>query len=129
MDEKIRILLVDDEISIQKAFRRLFMDSEFEILSASSSQEGLAVLSQNHPIQVVISDYGMPGMNGVDFLKEVCTRWPETMRIILSGYEETPYITSAMNSGEIYKYNPKPWNDDELVAIIEKALEQYLRNK
>jgi two-component system, NtrC family, sensor kinase len=129
MDEKIRILLVDDEISIQKAFRRLFMDSEFEILSASSSQEGLAVLSQNHPIQVVISDYGMPGMNGVDFLKEVCTRWPETIRIILSGYEETPYITSAMNSGEIHKYNPKPWNDDELVDIIEKALEQYLRNK
>jgi two-component system, NtrC family, sensor kinase len=128
MDEKIRILLVDDEISIQKAFRRLFMDSEFEILVASSGKEALDILSKTHPIQVVLSDYGMPGMNGVDFLKEVCTRWPETIRIILSGYEETPNIASAINSGVIHKYNPKPWNDDDLLDTIKKAVQQSLRS-
>ena len=125
MDEQIRILCVDDEISILKTLKRLFMDHEYELLTASSGGEGIELLSNNQPIQVVISDYRMPGMNGVEFLQEVCRRWPDTIRIVLSGYADTASIVSAINDGEIYKFIPKPWNDDELKITIENAIERY----
>ncbi|MGD0821673.1 MAG: response regulator [Desulfomonilia bacterium] len=130
MDEQVRILCVDDEISILKTLKRLFMDTEYEILTASSSGEGLDLLSSTQPIQVVVSDYRMPGINGVEFLQEVCRRWPHTIRIVLSGYADTASIVSAINEGQIYKFIPKPWNDDELKITIANAVERYfLRRK
>ncbi len=129
MDEQVRILCVDDEISILKTLKRLFMDSEYEVLTASSSGEGLDLLSSTQPIQVVISDYRMPGINGVEFLQEVCRTWPQTVRIVLSGYADTASIVSAINEGEIYKFIPKPWNDDELKITIANALERYILHK
>jgi two-component system, NtrC family, sensor kinase len=125
MNEQVRILCVDDEVSILKAIKRLFMDCDYEIITASSGDEGLDILSKIHPIEVVISDYRMPGMNGVDFLQEVRKRWPDTIRIVLSGYADTASIVSAINEGQIYKFIPKPWNDDELKFAIKNALERY----
>ncbi len=129
MDEQVRILCVDDEIPILKTLKRLFMDTEYEILAVTSGGEGLDLLSNTQPIQVVISDYRMPGMNGVEFLQEVCRRWPHTVRIVLSGYADTASIVSAINEGEIYKFIPKPWNDDELKITIANALERYFLHK
>jgi two-component system, NtrC family, sensor kinase len=129
MDEPVRILCVDDEIAILKAMRRIFMDSGYEILTAASAGEGLDMLSDNQPIQVVVSDYRMPGMNGVEFLQEVCRKFPDTVRIVLSGYADTASIVSAINEGEIYKFIPKPWNDDELKFAIKNAVERYFLHK
>ncbi len=125
IDEELQILCVDDEENVLKALRRLFMDEDYDIITASSGEDGLDELDKNPDIQVVISDYRMPGMNGVDFLKEVYGRRPETIRIVLSGYADTAAIVSAINEGQIYKFIPKPWNDDDLRVTIAKALELY----
>lgn len=90
---------------------------------------GLRVLQEEEDINLVISDYRMPGMDGVTFLKQVRERWPETLRIVLSGYADTATIVSAINDGEIYKFIPKPWNDDDLRVTIAKALEVYFLRK
>jgi two-component system NtrC family sensor kinase len=129
MEETIRILLVDDEINVLRSLERTFLDEEYEILTALSGTGGLSVLQDVSPVQVVISDYRMPQMNGVDFLREVCRRWPDTVRMVLSGYADTAVVISAINEGEIYKFIPKPWNDDELRIAIINALERYSLNK
>jgi two-component system NtrC family sensor kinase len=71
----------------------------------------------------------MPGMSGVDFLREVREQWPETVRIVLSGYADTAAVVSAINEGQIYKFLPKPWNPDELRVTVENALERFFLNR
>ncbi len=129
MADQVRILLVDDERNVLRSLERTFLDEEYEIMTAPSGVEGLAVLESISPVQVVISDYRMPEMNGVDFLRQVCRKWPDTVRIVLSGYADTASIVSAINDGQIYKFIPKPWNDDELKVTIVNALERYYLNK
>ncbi|MBU0479469.1 MAG: response regulator [Proteobacteria bacterium] len=125
MDESVKILCVDDEKNVLKALERLFLDEDYEIITADSGDQGLQVMEAEYPVQVIISDYRMPGMNGVDFLKIVCERWPETVRIVLSGYADTAAVVAAINEGQIYKFIPKPWNDDELKVTIAKAIESF----
>ncbi len=125
MEEPIKILCVDDERNVLRSLQRLFLDSDYEILIAMSGDEGLDLLRREAPVQIVISDYRMPGMNGVDFLKEVCLHWPNTVRIVLSGYADASAIVGAINEGQIYKFIPKPWNDDELKVAISNALDCY----
>jgi two-component system NtrC family sensor kinase len=123
--EEIKVLFVDDEENILNAMRRAFHDENYTILIALSGIEGLKILEREH-IQLVISDYRMPTMNGVEFLAEVCKRWPHTVRIVISGYADVSSIVDAINNGQIYKFIPKPWNVDELKAIIANSIEQYL---
>lgn len=129
MNEQIRILCVDDEENVLMSLKRIFLDSDYEILTAASGDEGLEILRNSEVIQIVISDYRMPKMNGVDFLKEVYQHWPDTVRIVLSGYADTASIVEAINEGQIYKFIPKPWNDTELKTAISDALERYFIKK
>jgi two-component system NtrC family sensor kinase len=125
MSEQVKILCVDDEKNVLKALERIFLDDDFEIMTGNSGEEGLGILDLNPDIQVVISDYRMPGMNGVEFLREVYTRRPDTVRMVLSGYADTASIVAAINEGQIYKFIPKPWNDDELRMTVIKAIETF----
>ena len=125
MGEPIRILCIDDEQNVLRSLTRLFLDDPYEVLTAPSGAEGLLILNQCGTVPVVISDYRMPGMNGVEFLSEVRKRWPETVRIVLSGYADTGAIVSAINEGQIYRFVAKPWNDDELRVTVANALERY----
>ena len=125
MNEAVKILYVDDESSVLKALQRLFLDDDYEIITASSGEEGIKIFKETESIQLIISDYRMPGMNGVDFLKMVYKLRPETIRIVLSGYADTAAIVEAINEGGIYKFIPKPWNDDELKVTISNALDHY----
>jgi two-component system, NtrC family, sensor kinase len=125
MEEQIRILCVDDEKNLLKSIQRLFLDHNYEILTATSGNEGLEILRKVSPIQIVISDFRMPGKNGVEFLSEVRKNWPDTVRIIISGYADTAAVISAINEGEIYKFIPKPWNDEDIKATIANAIERY----
>ena len=129
MNGTIRILCVDDERNVLRALERIFLDDDFEILTAPSGEEGLELLESGDTVQIVVSDYRMPGMNGVDFLSEVCRRWPDTVRIVLSGYADTAAVVAAINEGQIYKFIAKPWNDDELKVTITNAIERYFLNK
>lgn len=124
MEEESKILCVDDEPNVLNALKRVFLDEEYIILTASSGEEGLQIL-EKEGVQVVISDYRMPGMNGVEFLKKVRKRWPHTVRIVLSGYADTASVVAAINEGQIYKFLPKPWNDDELKVTVLNAIERY----
>jgi two-component system NtrC family sensor kinase len=123
MNDMVKILCVDDERNVLRALERIFLDDDYEIITGSSGEEGLSLLQEFPDIQVVISDYRMPGMNGVEFLKEVFTRRPDTIRIVLSGYADTAAVVAAINEGQIYKFVPKPWNDDELRLTVAKAIE------
>ena len=125
MNEEVKILCVDDEKSVLKALERLFLDTDYEIITAMSGDEGLDLLRTSGQVQLVVSDFRMPKMNGVDFLKEVYKIRPDTVRIVLSGYADTAAIVEAINEGKIYKFIPKPWNDDELKITISHALEHY----
>jgi len=126
MDETVKILCVDDERNVLKALRRLFLDEDrYEIFTAESGEAGLQLLAQQPAIQLVISDYRMPGLNGVEFLRRVREQWPDTVRMVLSGYADTAAVVEAINTGQIYKFIPKPWNDDELRTTVGKALEHY----
>jgi len=125
MDEQIRILCVDDEENVLRSLKRIFLDNDYEIITAASGEEGLEILGRAGPVQIIISDYRMPKMNGVDFLRKVYKLWPHTIRIVLSGFADTVAIIEAINIGHIYKFIPKPWNDDELKVEISNALDRY----
>ena len=127
--EQIKILCVDDERNVLRALERIFLDDDYDIVLAGSGEEGLKVMEESGPFQVVISDYRMPVMNGVEFLKGVYGRWPETVRIVLSGYADAGAIVAAINEGHIYRFIPKPWNDDELRITIQNCLERYFLQK
>jgi response regulator RpfG family c-di-GMP phosphodiesterase len=117
------LLFVDDEPGILSALRRLFRPHGYRILIAESGQLGLAELEKT-PVDLVISDMRMPEMDGAAFLKEVRQRWPETIRILLTGYADVGSTVAAINEGEIYRYISKPWDDNEIVGIVREALER-----
>lgn len=124
-----KILFIDDEPNVLAALERAFLDEEYQIYTAASGAEGLAAFVQEGPFQAVISDYRMPHMNGDEFLKEVYERWPETKRVVLSGYADVAAIVAAINKGHIYKFIPKPWNDDELRMTVRHCLDLYYLHK
>lgn len=125
MGESIKLLCVDDERNVLRALERIFMDDDYEVLTAASGEEGLVLFAANPDIQVVISDYRMPGMNGVEFFRQVCEKYPDTVRIVLSGYADTAAVVSAINEGQIYKFVSKPWSDEELRQTVAKAVESF----
>lgn len=114
------LLLVDDEASILAAMKRLLRSEGYRILTAGSGAEGLEVLAGN-TVDVIMSDQRMQGMSGIEFLRQVKVLYPETIRIVLSGYTELKSVTDAINEGAIYRFLTKPWNDDQLRANIQDA--------
>lgn len=114
------LLLVDDEENILAALKRLFRRDGYRILTAISGEEGLRLLAQND-VDVIVSDQRMAAMTGGEFLRRVKTLYPDTVRLVLSGYTELQSITDAINEGAIYKFLTKPWDDDLLRANIEEA--------
>ncbi|MFH1495300.1 MAG: response regulator, partial [Pseudomonadota bacterium] len=100
------ILLVDDEANILSALTRLLRPQGYRILRAGSGREGLELLAQNE-VGVIVSDQRMPEMTGVEFLHQVRELYPDTVRIVLSGYTELNSITDAINRGAIYKFLTK----------------------
>ena len=118
------LLLVDDEEEVGAALERLLRRDGYRILRATSGQEGLAILAQNE-VGVIISDQRMPGMTGVEFLTQVKELYPQTIRIILSGYADLDSVTAAINLGAIYKFFVKPWDSNTLRADLVEAFWRY----
>lgn len=117
------LLLVDDEPGILSSLRRLFRPHGYRILSAGSGAEGLQIL-EGEAADLVISDMRMPEMDGALFLEQVRARWPDVVRILLTGYADITSTVAAINRGAIYRYVAKPWDDNDIVLIVQKALEQ-----
>lgn len=119
-----KLLLVDDEENIVRSLTRLLRRDGYKIFTANSGKEGLEVLKENK-VGVIISDQRMPEMNGTEFLNQVKGVYPETIRIVLSGYTDLITITEAINTGSIYKFLTKPWEDDLIRKNIKEAFSQY----
>ena len=114
------LLLVDDETNIVSSLKRLLRPDNYHILTANSGQEGLDILTR-HEVDVIVSDQRMPGMTGVEFLSQAKALYPNTVRIVLSGYTELKSVTDAVNEGAIYKLLTKPWDGIQLRGHVEEA--------
>ena len=114
------LLLVDDEPNIVSALRRLFRREGYRIVTASSGAEGLQRMAE-YEVDVVLSDQRMPGMTGVEFLRRAKELYPDTVRMVLSGYTELQSITDAVNEGAIYRFLTKPWDDERLLVHVREA--------
>jgi DNA-binding NtrC family response regulator len=117
------VLYVDDEIhnlnSFKAAFRR-----DFNIYVAQSAREGRKILEQNE-IAVIVTDQRMPVMTGIEFLESIIPVYPDTIRILLTGFSDINAVMDAINRGQVYKYLVKPWADEELKMYIQNAIEIY----
>ena len=117
------ILCVDDEPNILSSLRRLFRPHGYRVLTAEGGAAGLSLLEQEQ-VDLVISDMRMPEMDGARFLEQVRARWPDTMRLLLTGYSDIQSILDAINRGEIHRYITKPWDDNDILLIVRHALER-----
>lgn len=120
MDKKRKLLLVDDERNILGALSRVFRKDGYEIFRGDSGLEGLEILKE-HEIGVIISDQRMPEMTGVEFLSQVKDLYPDTVRIVLSGYTDLQSVTDAINEGAIFKFLTKPWDDEQIRKHVKDA--------
>ena len=117
---KRTLLLVDDEENILSSLRRLLRREGYTILTANGGKAGLELLAANQ-VDVIVSDQRMPGMTGVEFLRKAKDMYPDSVRMVLSGYTDLQSVTDAINEGAIYKFLTKPWDDAMLRANIEEA--------
>jgi signal transduction histidine kinase len=117
------LLYVDDEESNLRIFRSSFK-RHYNIFTAASAEEGIKILAEQ-PIHLIITDQKMPEMTGVEFLERILPDYPEAIRIILTGYSDVEDITRAINRCGIYRYLVKPWNKEEMILTLDKALETY----
>ncbi|WP_261844861.1 response regulator [Aliamphritea ceti] len=117
-----RMLLVDDDPAVVASLRRVLRQQSFELQTAASGQEALEILTEQ-PAQVVMSDFRMPLMNGIEFLTEVKRRWPDTARLMLSGQSDYESTEEALAAGVVDFYLAKPWDNEELLDVIEQAFQ------
>lgn len=124
-----RILFVDDEVKILKSFKRLFMDTDYEILLAESGKEALEIL-ENEEIDLIVSDMRMPNMTGYQLLSEVKKRFPHIVRIILSGFAEERIIFDSLQKNIAKLYILKPWENTTLIETVNNVFktEYALKN-
>jgi CheY-like chemotaxis protein len=122
--KKLKILVVDDEPDnldlLYRTFRR-----DFNVLKADSGVNALQVLAAEGEVAVIISDQRMPEMKGTEFLSKTVPQFPDTVRIILTGFTDIEDLVEAINAGQVYKYITKPWDPGELKAVVQRAAETY----
>jgi type II secretory ATPase GspE/PulE/Tfp pilus assembly ATPase PilB-like protein/FixJ family two-component response regulator len=119
------LLFVDDEENVLKALKRVFMEENYKLLIAGNAEQALELIDRES-IELVISDFKMPGMNGVDLLREIKKRKPGVIRIMLTGHADVQAVMGAVNEGAVYKFITKPWNDEDLRLSVSLALQQYV---
>jgi response regulator RpfG family c-di-GMP phosphodiesterase len=119
------ILLVDDEPEILFSLRGL-LRREFELHTAERGAQALEILRQ-HPIHVIMSDQRMPEMTGVELLRRARAEFPQAIRILFTGYADIKSVIEAINEARVYRYLTKPWDPDELCALLHEACGEYDR--
>lgn len=121
---KLKLMVVDDEPDnldlLYRTFRR-----EFRVFKADGAIKALELLDKEGAMAVIISDQRMPLMNGTEFLSKTVERFPETIRILLTGYTDVEDLVEAINSGKVFKYITKPWNPEQLKAVVQQAADTY----
>ncbi|ABC30741.1 FOG: CheY-like receiver [Hahella chejuensis KCTC 2396] len=116
------LAIIDDEENVLRAIQRILRKKPWKVLIFSDPYEAIDALKKE-PVDLVISDYRMPEMNGVELLNSLKDVRPEALRILLSGQADIDGVTSAINDAEIYRFISKPWSDEDLLMTLENALE------
>jgi len=123
MNEKAVILIVDDEVHTVNALKRALHRMDHEILSATSPEDAISII--NHcKIDIIICDYNMPKINGIDVLKHSRKVMPAAVRVLMTGCSDVKIAISAINEGSVFYYMSKPWTTEELTSMIRRALEK-----
>jgi serine phosphatase RsbU (regulator of sigma subunit)/FixJ family two-component response regulator len=121
---KLKLMVVDDEPDnldlLFRTFRR-----DFRVFKADGALSALKALESEGEMAVIISDQRMPLMNGTEFLSKTVDRFPDTIRILLTGYTDVEDLVEAINSGKVFKYITKPWNPEHLKAVVQQAADTY----
>ena len=121
---KLKLMVVDDEPDnldlLYRTFRR-----EFQVFKADGAKSALQILEKEGEMAVIISDQRMPLMNGAEFLSKTVDRFPDTIRILLTGYTDVEDLVEAINAGKVFKYITKPWNPENLKNIVNQAADTY----
>ncbi|KAM3096184.1 SpoIIE family protein phosphatase [Phormidesmis sp. 146-35] len=121
---KLKLMIVDDEPDnldlLYRTFRR-----DFDVVRADSAISALKLLDQQGEMAVIISDQRMPEMLGTEFLSKTVDRYPDTIRIVLTGYTDVEDLVEAINAGKVFKYITKPWKPQQLQVVVEQAAETY----
>jgi DNA-binding NtrC family response regulator len=120
---RYKILVVDDEAPNLRTLERLFR-KEYDVLTAGSAAEALALL-QRHDVALLISDQRMPEMSGIELMSRTIDLRPHMVRILLTGYADVSSLIEAINCGHVYKYVTKPWEQEDLMITVARALEHY----
>ncbi|WP_193195727.1 SpoIIE family protein phosphatase [Nostoc sp. MG11] len=122
--EKLKLMVVDDEPDnldlLYRTFRR-----DFQVHKANHARDALEILDKIGEMAVIISDQRMPEMNGTEFFSRTVERFPDTIRILLTGFTDVEDLVDAINSGQVFKYITKPWNPERLRALVEQATDTY----
>lgn len=122
MDE--RILLLDDEIHLLTAYQRYFRES-YEVITSDSPNEGLELIEKEGPFAVIVADYRMPAMDGIEFLSRAYDLAPDSIRIMLTGYADLKCAMDAVNEGNVFRFLTKPCSPSELKKIIDEGIREY----
>jgi diguanylate cyclase (GGDEF)-like protein/PAS domain S-box-containing protein len=118
------LLIVDDDVNMLASLHRLFRRDQYRVLTAASPAEAFEMLAL-YSVHVILCDQRMPAMSGTEFLSRVKEMYPDTMRIILSGYAGVEDVLDSINRGAIYRFYMKPWDDNELRDNVRLAFRQY----
>ena len=123
--EKRTVLFVEDERDILRAFEKGLSNEPYDMLFAASSEEALEVLGK-HQVHVIVADMEMPGMSGLDLLREVSEKYPDIVRMILTGHVHVDSLLTSINEGEVFRFITKPWESSrELKEFILEAIDHY----
>lgn len=126
MSKQHIILIVDDEKNVINSLSRSLRSPEYEIISTTEPKKAIEILYKRTDIDLIISDYNMPNMNGIELLTEVKELFPHVQRFILSAYQDFNLIVNALNDGIIHKYCSKPWDEEDLKFKIRQVVEQQI---
>src|SRR3954468_2123283 len=117
------ILVVDDEPDVVKSVQDL-LRFDYRVLGATRAEDGLQIMDREE-VHVVMSDQRMPDMTGVEFLNRLRERYPDTTRLLFTGYADIKAVIEAINEGNVYRYITKPWDPDELQTVIREAINRH----
>lgn len=120
-------MYVDDEENNLVSFKATFR-IKYNVLTAISAEKAMKIL-EGKTVEIIITDQRMPNITGVEFLERVLERFPDPIRILLTGYTDMSAVIDAVNKGKIFHYLTKPWNEEELDMTIQSALEVYKKNQ
>jgi len=121
---RLRLLIVDDEARILESLAEVLGEA-FEVITATSGDEALAAFDAQSP-ELVLSDQRMPHRTGIDLLKEIQAREPSCVRMLITGYSDIDAVIDAVNHQVLYRYVSKPWENDELRAIVFGGARKWL---